>query len=254
MSDPLSTNYSILRQSRATFSRISTDPKRRRAVIFYSSHAPHSDKHLEKREVSKNLSLCCTPGEHLLYQHRVGSSACQRSGKFGISYLEAVGTVVSGLPASGPGSSQVKPTKISKAQTASRFEGLTQRTWSDCQRAGEEIVAFGVKTRGASFRTCPSPGDRARRWRQGSGRASRSALEDGGSSRPAKPSSRDDNLCLLDIRTSHFPTEHSTSGSGQRAERLGWEKSPRTVFATTRQRPPQPRGKGFAGNPGTAPV
>jgi hypothetical protein len=39
----------------------------------YSSHSPHFGKHLEKREVSKNLSLCCTPEGILLYQHRVGS-------------------------------------------------------------------------------------------------------------------------------------------------------------------------------------
>ena len=91
---------------------------------------------------------------------------------------------------------------------------MIQCSWSDCQRAEEEIVALRLKDKGSVFRRA-RPGRLSRCWRQGSGRASRSALETGGLSRPAGSPSRHHNLCLLDIRASRFPTEHSTCGSEQ---------------------------------------
>ena len=44
------------------------------------------------------------------------------------------------------------------SQTACRFEELIQLTWSDCQRAGEEIVALRIKGKGSVFQDVPVPG------------------------------------------------------------------------------------------------
>ena len=43
-------------------------------------------------------------------------------------------------------------------QTAFRFDKLTQLTWSDCQRVGEEIVALRIKGKGSVFQDVPVPG------------------------------------------------------------------------------------------------
>ena len=53
----LSTNYSMLRQSRARFSRVSISPKGGACSnFFYSSPSAHSDEHLETHEVSKKFA------------------------------------------------------------------------------------------------------------------------------------------------------------------------------------------------------
>jgi hypothetical protein len=64
---------------------------------------------------------------------------------------------------------------------------------------------------------------------------------------------RDRSLCLRDIRTLRFQTERSICGSGRRAAPSGWgDHRPWATLQRGRD-PTEPRGKGFARNPGTPP-
>ena len=135
-------------------------------------------------------------------------------------------------------------------QTACRFDELIQLTWADCQRVGEEIVALRIKGRGSVFQDVPVPARLSAallEWK--------AIQEDFKGRRILFPGG-------IDFAASQFVfAGYSGAPFSNRAFNLRLRAACRArgggdhrarVAAFRGDNFAQSRGKGFAGNPGTA--
>ena len=136
-------------------------------------------------------------------------------------------------------------------QTACRFDELIQLTWSDCQRVGEVIVGLRIKGKGSVFQDVPVAGRLSQallEWK---------SIQEGFKGRrimaPGGIAFAGSQFVFAGIRGLRSPIARSTCGCGRPAERLGWGDHSPWVAPLRSDNPPQPGGKGFAGNPGAPP-
>ena len=137
-------------------------------------------------------------------------------------------------------------------QTACRFEELIQLTWSDCQRVGEEIVALRIKGKGSVFQDVPVPGRLSAallEWKALQEKfKGRRIMAPGGIAFAASQ--------FVFAGYSGAPFSNRAFNLRLRAacRALGvGEITAHGLRHSAGHDPPQPGGKGFAGNPGIAP-